>query len=837
MMRNILCRQSAALLIGLSVLAFPMTTEAQFLDKLTKGLEKVNKGLKKVESVTSPQSKDQKSKDQKTQSNTSQTPSAAQSGSLNYPVATPQFRHPFVTPETFYMTVPNLYDDTVSDVYEGVFTVKQGYLYSFWTIDGDCLYGPEWKTQYTSDPPRFDSGVAVAIHNEKKVNGKDVYSLLYLDGSVKQLDPNWTSVTQFYDGVALVEQTINYKKSYFFINPRGEKIFPTLSLSKAVVNPVRPLRDGLRAVYFKGTAPDFNQKWGFVNPKGKVVIPAKYKNVSDFHDGYCWVTEDGSYGSVLIDTKGNEVFRTTETMGSVGQVGDGIFYLLQGGETVYYDVAGKELSRQENGNTFFGGHAFIGRRHMVSMVDREFNVLKTYSNKVLNGSTTSEHGPFFGSFGLATYRNMSGNFVIDSDGYVVLSDWDKEYGKYCISGFGQFQKSGYAKLREVKIDHKDYKGLMDAEGKIAWLFGTGANPDISMLPVEPEPGDTIITGIRDPQPIDPRKPPIGPKTWTSHLYKLTLSQEGEGTVSLSQSSAIKYGDYVTLTATPAEHWAIADITTSPSSVSVTPGQPFAVTSDVAIKVKFVKEEEIDPVQTGIYQGMMHIQASKPGGLSDDIPVYAELSNEQGVETPYGKNTSGFLVVMFDPRKRYVTNDIETYIFSAPLKVVGSQTDASGREWLVAEGGNMTFGNLKANPSDPLMAMYINLAMAFDGHSSPTCIPRRYRIEILDRDKDKDEFTFGELQTYSAKSGGWVDAQSKEVHKKTKGMIVSTTDKGMPADYVQGVRMKPAQKRTDVSWYPPQLWYDNNESTLQGIIKQMGNSYRTYKSDYDELFGK
>lgn len=69
------------------------------------------------------------------------------------------------------------------------------------------------------------------------------------------------------------------------------------------------------------------------------------------------------------------------------------------------------------------------------------------------------------------------------------------------------------------------------------------------------------------------------------------------------------------------------------------------------------------------------------------------------------------------------------------------------------------------------------------------------------------------------------------------MIVSTTDKGMPADYVQGVRMKPAQKRTDVSWYPPQLWYDNNESTLQGIIKQMGNSYRTYKSDYDELFGK
>lgn len=831
-MRSILCRKSAALFIGLSVLAFPLTSEAQFLDKLTKGLEKVNKSLKKVDSLTSP-----KDKQKEKQSNTSQTAQASQSKprSLDYPVVSQGFKHPFVTEETFYMTVPNLYDDTVSDVYEGVFTVKQGYLYSFWTIDGDCLYGSEWKTKYTSDPPRFDSGVAVAIHNEKKVNGKEVYSLLYLDGSVKQLDPNWTSVSQFYDGVALVEQTVNYDKTYFFINPRGEKIFPTLDVAEAVVNPVRPLRDGLRAVYFQGVKPKFDQLWGFVDSKGKIVIPAKYKDVSDFHGGYCWVSEQGRIGKILIDKSGNEVFHTTES--GVGPVGDGIFYVAKSDGTYYYDVTGKELSRQEDGNTFFGGHAFIGRRHMVSMVDREFNVLKTYSNKVLNGSTTSEHCPCFGPLGLATYRNMSGNFVINSDGYVILTDWDKEYGKYCISGFGQFQKSGYAKLREVKIDHKDYKGLMDTDGKIAWLFGTGVTPDMSKLPVEPEPVDTIRAGIRDPQPVDPRKPPIGPKTWTSHLYKLTLSQEGEGTVSLSQSSAIKYGDYVTLTATPAEHWAIADITTSPSSVSVTPGQPFAVTSDVAIKVKFVKEEEIDPVQTGIYQGMMHIQASKPGGLSDDIPVYAELSNEQGVETPYGKNTSGFLVVMFDPRKRYVTNDIETYIFSAPLKVVGSQTDASGREWLVAEGGNMTFGNLKANPSDPLMAMYINLAMAFDGHSSPTCIPRRYRIEILDRDKDKDEFTFGELQTYSAKSGGWVDAQSKEVHKKTKGMIVSTTDKGMPADYVQGVRMKPAQKRTDVSWYPPQLWYDNNESTLQGIIKQMGNSYRTYKSDYEVLFGK
>lgn len=225
------------------------------------------------------------------------------------------------------------------------------------------------------------------------------------------------------------------------------------------------------------------------------------------------------------------------------------------------------------------------------------------------------------------------------------------------------------------------------------------------------------------------------------------------------------------------------------------------------------------------------------GLRDDIPVYAELSADNKVDSPYGAATSGFMVLMFDPCKRYADTDMETYIFCAPFKVVGSQVDADGREWLVAEGGDVTFGNLKVNPQDPLMYLYINMAMAFDGHSSPTCIPRRYRIEILDRDKEKDEFTFGELQTYSAAGGGWVDAQNKAAQKVTKGLIVTKVDKGFDADLVRGVRMKPSQKRTDVNWYPPSLWYDNNETTLRRIVEQMGNAYRTYQSDYDKLFDK
>lgn len=282
--------------------------------------------------------------------------------------------------------------------------------------------------------------------------------------------------------------------------------------------------------------------------------------------------------------------------------------------------------------------------------------------------------------------------MLDPDGRIVLADWATKYGKESMKNFGIFQKSGFAKL-DVKIDYKEYKGLMDATGRVEWLFGTGPVPSFENLPGEPEPIEPPIGGTPPPGPIpvDPRKPPVGPKTWTAHTFSVTVAKEGEGTVSVSQSSGIKYGDPVTFTAT--------------------------------------------------------------------------------------------------------------------------------------------------HPSDPLMALYINMAMAFDGHSSPDCIPRRYRIEMLDRDDDKDEFTFGEMQTYSTKSGNWVDSQSKEIRKVTKGLIVTKVDKGLPTDLVKDVRMKLAQKRTDVSWYPPLVWYDGNESSLRHAVEQMGNAYRSFKSDYYTLFGK
>ena len=60
---------------------------------------------------------------------------------------------------------------------------------------------------------------------------------------------------------------------------------------------------------------------------------------------------------------------------------------------------------------------------------------------------------------------------------------------------------------------------------------------------------------------------------------------------------------------------------------------------------------------------------------------------------------------------------------------------------------------------------------------------------------------------------------------------------MPINYFEGVAFKQSPKRDDVYWYPPVEWYGNDNDALQSIIDGMKETYRTNKSDYDEMFGQ
>lgn len=746
-----------------------------------------------------------------------------------------------MTQDTKFVKVENN-NYSVTDVCEGVVTIKDGQDISFWRIDGSCLFGSNWKNNnqawhYWDDfennknnLPRFDSGVAVVRGKESG----DCHTLLYLDGSTKTLDESWVKVTQFVDGIALAEQNINGNRKYFYINPIGEVAYPDLHINGGDSEAMRPLRNGLRAAPICLDEKGYNWAWGFIDESGKVVIPAKYKKAGNFNDGYCWVEKEGSSQKILIDTKGNELYKLGEYQ-QPSKVGDGIFTINESGWLKYYDITGKELARVKSGTGFVGGHAFIEDTSDTAlslqavMVDTAFNVVKTLSNKVISTVEVADDRPKFGPIGLASIfnPNRGKQYVVDTNGDIVLCFKDNDYCHW--RKLGVFQKSGYVKAG-MTINDTQYTAFVRTDGEIAWIIGADEMPEVAQMPQNPYT-EIIVKNIVDDTTKSPRDPK-GPKTWTHSKYSVSLTVEGEGSATLSTAEGIEYGENVTLTIKPAKNWGLASIESDPQK-NISSGVPFTVTSNMNVKVKFVEEEKIEAVPfTGCYECKIRNEVLTGSGYYTDFTVYAELNNGGDVESPYGANTNGMVTIMWDAEQRWECEFGSLYAFFRPMKVVGYQKDSTtGKEWLVCDGGDIMYKDLLITTGNLLMTAYVNAMIMADGISSGSMLPRRYRIELLDVDKSKGEFTFGKMQAYSVKNGRWVDAQSDELRIQTHKRCA---DIGLSGEYFSGVKMKMANKRNDIPWYPPKSWY-KTESEFDRIIRALSDDYKKYKSDYELMF--
>lgn len=847
----------AALAVGLLALSPP--AEAQFLKKLVKGLDKVSKTLDKVDkAVNQDNTKSANTKSTQPTTSTDSRTTGTDDSSWKAPEAV---NIPYADTETKFMRVDNIFSKPVSDVRNGVFAVKQGGKFAFWLADGRKLFDADWEYcseggRYGDAAPTFSGGVAPARRAKANAQGKKPVCLLYKDGRVKELDPAIEQVSTFVDGVALATKNSSMSNSYFYINARGERLWPALTVYGRSDEAARPLCDGLRA--WRGT----DGTWGYIDKAGKVVLAAKYSGVRDFSDGFAWVVAGadmmGKGQLTLIDKTGKAVYtpgiemngRDLVRTGTVSDVHDGRFYIEKGSDTYYYDTAGKELYKAAAGNAFFAGNAFVtpldGKPEgTVSLIDKDFNTVRLISDDIVPRHVLEEYGPCFGDYGLATLSGTSnGDFILTPDGKVLVRSWDDHNGNYS-RGFRPVSESGYARVENIRLGDTQYVGLMKPDGYLAWLFATDA---AAGGPFEKERWEKmarrdLITGdgpwtFVD---IDITIKPIGPTTVTQTRYNVAVAAvPGDGgTVKLTPSASYLYGDYATVSASANKDWAVSYIETSlEDGATPTLGEPFAVTADQKITVHFVKkDDDKTPPLTGIYQGMKNIEITTDA--SDNIAVYAEISSALDNANPYGDHTHGFLVMMFDPTKRYVGKDLSTYVFSGPLRVSGYQRDeAAGKDWLVLDGGNHVFGNLKIRPNGAggLGGIFMDMMMAFDGNSSPDALPRHYRVEMLDWDKTTGEFTLGNLETFSPRCG-WVPGGDKCLDVVTKGIFSVKSDHGFPADFFNGVRLKAANKRDDVVWYPPLQWYDGNEGLLQSIVKQMGNSYRNYSSDYELLFRK
>ena len=160
-------------------------------------------------------------------------------------------------------------------------------------------HGGKWgfinKTGKLVIPAEFQN-VLYGFHeglSPVEINGKwgfiDKEGVLVIPNKFKNASP-------FHDGIASVELNGNYN---YCINKRGEIIIPNKYTKKywRFMNPTWGIsfRQGLASVGFK-----INGKWksGFINEKGKFVIPPKFENSSSFHEGLAAVEINGKLGFI-----------------------------------------------------------------------------------------------------------------------------------------------------------------------------------------------------------------------------------------------------------------------------------------------------------------------------------------------------------------------------------------------------------------------------------------------------------------------------------------------------------------------------------------------------------
>ncbi len=853
----------ASLCVLSVVFACTPPAEAQFLKKLSKGLEKVNKTLKdandildgRVPARSSDSSKKSSSSSQSTMSVSSATESASDDND-NWTALEPQQRTPYVSSRTRFMSLEQSED--ISPVYEDIFAIshRSGNM-SFWRVDGQKLFDAEWQYCGFSSTvgtkfPAFNSGVAPAKRTVANSAGNKVICLLYANGGIKELDPTWNQVSDFADGLAVVKQKIGRSISHFYINIKGEKVFPHLPIGYTSSNnsPIRPLKDGLRAYPAADEANYLGTKWGYIDAAGTIVIEPEYSSVEDFSEGYAWVkTSDNQV--CLIDKSGAVRFTSNvQYLYDVSPVKNGIFYVETNEGYDYYDTSGNKLETFDAATPFYDGYAFVSKegsyKDGISLINTNFRALRTFPSKNFNGISSLSNQPRFGDFGLATVMNSSyESTVINAKGDVLLSSYDDDQGNVAFDHFAQFTPCGYALFGVGTYGADKYRGIMRPDGEIMILFSAKAVEDIrnEELPEDPIKRPIINDPIPGPWPPDTviieKDARLCPIVIDRTRYNVTVSTEGEGSARISPSGTLEYGDKATLITSPAEGWKFANVTVeSEIQNSVDESNSFVVKSNMHLRVKFLKkDDDLPPPATGCFQGTKSLIVDDAD--FGEVTYYAQINSDAAEATPYGDSTHGFIVAMIDPTKRVSNDDVSAYFFVAPLKVSGYQfDDTTETEWMVLDGGSFNAGNVKVNPEavGGLFALYVQSVLALNDATCPSADPRHYRIEMLDHNKETGEFTCGRLQTYST-SYGWLEAGDERLRTSEKKTFLTVSDTGLPSDIFQGVKFRQSSKRDDVRWYPPIEWYNGNQDAYSQILEQMKEMYRTFQSDYEELFSE
>lgn len=364
----------------------------------------------------------------------------------------------------------------VTPVSDGMFGVQTFNKWSFYRIGGGEVFS-ELVLKAPHGDPLFDSG-AVVMEDVQSRNS--FFVILYSDGTKKELPTNWAVVTDFVDGVALVKAwDAKFKPSFFYINTKGEEIWPHLTCASGrSVDCTRKLRDNRRAFQQDGL-------WGYIDGDGRVVIEPQFVIARDFSENHAAVTvkRDGKYYVGFIAQNGDFSF-PPQLPGfgydnlKIGDLHSGRIRVVEDGGISYYDVTGNKLKSypESKGTEFVEGWAMItlpspDEKGDVALINNKFEVVSMLDDTKGVYNVDNYH-PVFSGCGLAPkkfHREAMGPM-----GNSVISEREGNEDDM-QTHYYPFSDDGYA-FADLKIDGQYYYGIVDKAGNCVILFDRQAVP-------------------------------------------------------------------------------------------------------------------------------------------------------------------------------------------------------------------------------------------------------------------------------------------------------------------------------------------------------------------------
>ena len=758
-----------------------------------------------------------------------------------------------ITPNTHFVQIPgDIY--WVSDLEDGAWTVKNDDGYAFYLDDGRKLFDFEWTCQGNRDPQML--GGAVVMSKKTGPYPRPQY-ILYRDGGIKELPAEWSGpATNFVDGVAL----IGTGKSYIYINVNGQRVYGNLvsvpERFEGKGHTVPPLREGLRA-YRSVNSSGYGDKWGFIDEKGNIVIPARFDQCHSFSEGYSLVKEGKSI--YFIDKKGNKAISLDNIeaddlmWGDVSDVKDGLFLVSNEGRT-YYNTKAEKQFNAGGATSFYEGYAFCENKKNFDLncvIDRGFNVVGYTPNVMSSWNGTDNPTPIFSPVGVATAEH---NRVLAPDGTILIQHWPASPKRKLANNYGihDFSASGYAQAWLDNFRDR-YHGFINLDGEFVIIYDWNRNlASFVRDQNNPQPCKNPPCNFRDPEPDTPCTvcdsfpiqpipvEPIGPTNVTRHEYTVTVTAQPAQGGTVSGGGKYLLGADVKLGATPNKDWKLVkwECTTPGYFNSKLPAGVHIGGRDLSFVAHFKKLPDKDTIDnignTGCY--CAHQSGVQYEAANVEFDVYMQMSSANDISTPYGEQTSGFLTCVMDPNTPVTYEEINgktigmSYkMFFVPMKIAGIINEKDGKRYLVLDGGQFMVSDIEFTGADDLTLMYLNSIMKSEG-TIGTLSTGRYRLELLDYDESNGECTFGELYRFHP-DNGWMVADEYPATTTNTYYGSKTVANAITGTLFKGLRMKVCSKR-EVEFTPPQGWVKEG---YDDFVAKLTQQMRTLMTDWDKFF--